>query len=226
MAHVLGGPRSLTTSNEFQFPSWKTLSAGSTKSFSQLVSILPPRLSFGHRNLFEKQLNGDGVGVESTRAAHLVPINCTKEKDAANSEMPVPRVGVLVFVLKGKSVLLGRRRATIGDSAFALPGGHLEFGESFEDCAAREVKEETGLDIGKIEILKVTTNFLHEEPKPSHYMIILLRAILANPDQVPQNIEPDKFDGWDWYEWDSLPKPLFWPLEKLLQDGFNPFPIV
>ena len=43
---------------------------------------------------------------------------------------PVPRVGVVVFVLKGKSVLLGRRHSSIGDSTFALPGGHLEFGLS------------------------------------------------------------------------------------------------
>jgi 8-oxo-dGTP diphosphatase len=28
-------------------------------------------------------------------------------------------------------VLLGRRRANMCDSAFALPGGHLEFGKSF-----------------------------------------------------------------------------------------------
>ncbi|KAJ6899409.1 hypothetical protein NC652_025771 [Populus alba x Populus x berolinensis] len=53
------------------------------------------------------------------------------EKEVAGVEAAVPRVGVVVLVLKGKSVLLGRRRANICDSAFALPGGHLEFGKSF-----------------------------------------------------------------------------------------------
>ncbi|KAJ6982268.1 hypothetical protein NC653_025393 [Populus alba x Populus x berolinensis] len=68
------------------------------------------------------------------------------EKEVAGVEAAVPRVGVVVLVLKGKSVLLGRRRANICDSAFALPGGHLEFGnEGFEACAAREVKEETNM---------------------------------------------------------------------------------
>ena len=43
----------------------------------------------------------------------------------------VPRVGVCVFLVKGKTVLLGRRRSSIGDSTFALPGGHLEFGIFF-----------------------------------------------------------------------------------------------
>ena len=43
----------------------------------------------------------------------------------------VPRVGVCVFLVKGKAVLLGRRRSSIGHSTFALPGGHLEFGIVF-----------------------------------------------------------------------------------------------
>ncbi|KAK6251681.1 hypothetical protein QUC31_013401 [Theobroma cacao] len=137
---------------------------------------------------------------------------------------PVPRVGVVLFVLKGNSVLLGRRRSSIGDSTFALPGGHLEFGESFEECGARELKEETGLEMGKADFLTVTNNLFLEEPKPAHYVTIFLRSVLADPNQVPQNLEPNKCHGWDWYDWDNLPQPLFWPLEKMVRSGFNPFP--
>ncbi|XP_057961299.1 nudix hydrolase 1 [Malania oleifera] len=136
----------------------------------------------------------------------------------------VPRAAVVVFLLKGKTVLLGRRRSSIGHSTFALPGGHLEFGESFEECAAREVKEESGLDIEKTEFLTVTNNVLLEEARPAHYVTIFVRAVLADPDQVPQNMEPHKCDGWDWYDWKNLPQPLFRPLEKIVQSGFNPFP--
>ncbi|KAA8529224.1 hypothetical protein F0562_033977 [Nyssa sinensis] len=140
------------------------------------------------------------------------------------SPSPVPKVGVAVFLLKGKNVLLGRRLSSLGHNTFALPGGHLEFGESFEECAAREVKEETGLDIQKIEFLTVTNNVFSEEAKPVHIVAIFMRAVLADPHQLPQNIEPDKCDGWDWYEWNNLPKPLFGPLETMVQGGFNPFP--
>ncbi|KAF8399195.1 hypothetical protein HHK36_015060 [Tetracentron sinense] len=136
----------------------------------------------------------------------------------------VPRVGVVVFVIKENTVLLGKRRSSIGDSTFAAPGGHLEFGESWEECAARELKEETGLDIDNIEFLTVTNNILLEEAKPSHYVTIFMRTIMADPCQIPQTLEPNKCDGWDWYHWNDLPKPLFRPLETLVLSGFNPFP--
>ncbi|GLT34518.1 hypothetical protein SLA2020_090270 [Shorea laevis] len=137
---------------------------------------------------------------------------------------PAPRVGVVLFLLKGKSVLLGRRRSTIGYSNYAPPSGHLEFGESFEECAARELKEEAGLDIKKPEFLTLSNKIFTEIPKPAHYVIIYMRAALADPNQVPQNLEPDECDGWDWYEWDKLPKPLFWLVEEMVRSGFNPFP--
>nr|5GP0_A Chain A, Nudix hydrolase 1 [Arabidopsis thaliana]5GP0_E Chain E, Nudix hydrolase 1 [Arabidopsis thaliana]5GP0_F Chain F, Nudix hydrolase 1 [Arabidopsis thaliana]5GP0_I Chain I, Nudix hydrolase 1 [Arabidopsis thaliana]5WWD_A Chain A, Nudix hydrolase 1 [Arabidopsis thaliana]5WWD_B Chain B, Nudix hydrolase 1 [Arabidopsis thaliana] len=135
----------------------------------------------------------------------------------------IPRVAVVVFILNGNSILLGRRRSSIGNSTFALPGGHLEFGESFEECAAREVMEETGLKIEKMKLLTVTNNVFKEAPTPSHYVSVSIRAVLVDPSQEPKNMEPEKCEGWDWYDWENLPKPLFWPLEKLFGSGFNPF---
>ncbi|XAR65369.1 NAD(+) diphosphatase [Bertholletia excelsa] len=144
------------------------------------------------------------------------------------SPSPVPQLGVAVFLLKERKVLLGRRLSSIGHNTFALPGGHLEFGESFEECAARELKEETGLDIEKIEFLTATNNLHSEGGKPPvHLVCIFMRAVLADPNQVPQTVEPEKCGGWDWYDWDNLskePKPLFGPLEIMVQGGFDPFP--
>lgn len=100
---------------------------------------------------------------------------------------------------------------------------YLFTGESFEECAAREVKEETGLDITGMEIVTVTNNVL-SEPKPVQLIAVLLRAVLSGSNQTPINLEPEKCDGWDWYDWDRLPKPLFPPLETAVLRGINPFP--
>ncbi|XP_045823468.1 nudix hydrolase 1 isoform X1 [Trifolium pratense] len=144
------------------------------------------------------------------------------------SLLPAPRVAVVVFLLKDRSILLGRRRSSsVGDATFALPGGNLEFGESFEECAAREVKEETGLDLGqnyKIEYLTVTNNVFLDQPKKCHYVTIFMRVVLDPQDeQLVLNLEPEKCDGWDWFNWENLPQPLFWPLQKMLKGGFDPF---
>lgn len=83
------------------------------------------------------------------------------------------------------------------------------------------MKEETGLDIDKAEFLTVVNNVITEKV---HVVCVLLRAILVDPAQVPQNLEPEKCGGWEWYDWNELPKPLFGPLEDVVQAGFNPFP--
>ena len=50
-----------------------------------------------------------------------------------------PYVGLGVLVLRDDKVLIGQRLNSLGAGEYALPGGHLEFGEELEECAAREV---------------------------------------------------------------------------------------
>lgn len=58
-----------------------------------------------------------------------------------------PRVGVSVGVWRGGEVLLVERSGDPSGGLWSFPGGHLEWGESLEDAARREVFEETGLRI-------------------------------------------------------------------------------
>lgn len=58
---------------------------------------------------------------------------------------------VVIIVNENKEILLQRR----SDGGWGLPGGIMELGESLEDTARREVQEETGLEIGKLELVDV-----------------------------------------------------------------------
>jgi 8-oxo-dGTP diphosphatase len=75
------------------------------------------------------------------------------------SNNKVVRVGVGCFITSPtfpRSVLLGQRKGSHGAGKFAVPGGHLELGETWQQCAIREVAEETNLTINNVNLLHVT----------------------------------------------------------------------
>lgn len=126
----------------------------------------------------------------------------------------MPRVGLGVLLLNEKEdLLLGKRLGAHGAHTWALPGGHLEFGESFEACAVREVLEETGIHIDDPVFCALTNDFFEEEG--THYVSLFMKALLED-DQTPQILEPDKTQEWRWFSQDALPSPLFSPLQQLL----------
>lgn len=115
-----------------------------------------------------------------------------------------PKVGIGVLIFKDNKVLLQKRKGAHGAGSYCGPGGHLEHAESFEDCIRRETKEEAGIEIDNIKFLCLT-NFKDHLPK--HYVDIGLVADYKSGE--PQVLEPDKCEGWDWYDLDNLPSPLF-----------------
>ena len=59
-----------------------------------------------------------------------------------------------LIIYEGKLVLIKRKKAPF-ENQFALPGGFVEIGETVEEAALREAKEETGLDIELVRLLGV-----------------------------------------------------------------------
>lgn len=129
-----------------------------------------------------------------------------------------PKVGVGVAVIKEGKVLLGKRKNAHGEGTWSFPGGHLEYKESWEDCATRETFEETGLTIKNVRFGKVTNDIFYEEQK--HYITIIMLSDYESGEL--QLMEPDKCYKWDWFTWESLPDSLFVSIENLLKDNYNP----
>jgi len=128
-----------------------------------------------------------------------------------------PKVGIGVIVIKGNQILLGKRKNAHGAGFWSPPGGHLEFGESFEECARRELLEETGLEVRDIVQGPITNDLFLDENK--HYITI---SMIAQHDQgEPKALEPEKCEDWYWFDLSKLPSPLFLPFANLLKQGFD-----
>ncbi|WP_194848526.1 nucleotide triphosphate diphosphatase NUDT15 [Candidatus Neptunochlamydia vexilliferae] len=129
--------------------------------------------------------------------------------------MERPKIGVGALVLNEGKILLGKRIHAHGVGTWCPPGGHLEFGETPADCAARELEEETGLIAEEIFPGPWTNDIFETEGK--HYVSLFM---LVNKFQgVLELKEPDKCESWEWFSWDALPSPLFLSLENLVGSG-------
>ena len=128
-----------------------------------------------------------------------------------------PKVGVGVIITHSDKILLGKRKNSHGEGTWCLPGGHLEFNESVEACAQREVLEETGLQVENVKCCTFTNDIFQAEGK--HYVTLFVTAEVESGEV--RVMEPDKCEEWAWFAWNNLPAPLFLPIQNLLEQGFQ-----
>lgn len=121
-------------------------------------------------------------------------------------------VGIGVMIFKDGKVLLGKRKGSHGAGEYAFTGGHLEYMESFEECAKRETLEEAGIVIKNVTFLSLGNI---SEFAPKHVVGIGVTAEWESGE--PTVMEPDKRESWAWYELDRLPEPLFFPAELMIE---------
>jgi len=132
----------------------------------------------------------------------------------------IARVGIGVIILKDNKILLGKRHSNPekadselhGEGSWSCPGGKLEFEENILDCAKREVLEEAGLKADKLKLISVTNDIAYGK----HY--ITLGFLCENFDGEPKIMEPERMVEWRWFSLTELPKPLFIPTMKLIDN--------
>ena len=117
------------------------------------------------------------------------------------------RVGVGVLIrdpLNPNKLFAGIRKNSHGANTLALPGGHLEMFETWEECAIRETLEETGLQLHKSSMrFGHTTNDIMET-EGKHYVTLFMMGECQCEVTRPKNLEPHKCDGWHSYSWEDL----------------------
>jgi 8-oxo-dGTP diphosphatase len=102
---------------------------------------------------------------------------------------------------------------------WAPPGGHLEEDESVEQCAARELLEETGIVARAWHVGPYSVNDFADISR--RYVTLFVVSTASDGDA--QVREPDKCAQWQWYAWDALPSPLFAPFAAVVARGWSPF---
>jgi len=133
-------------------------------------------------------------------------------------------IGIGVACVDGQGrLLVGRRKGSHGSGTIALPGGHLELNETWEECARREVLEETGLTVCAGAMPHIFTSN-SRMPDDKHYVTLVLLGRIPEGAE-PQNLEPNKCEGWSYATWTDLHAsndPMFLPLRHLLDSADAP----
>lgn len=133
------------------------------------------------------------------------------------TEYKYPRIGIGVMIQNKKNeVLLGLRKGSHGEGEWSFPGGHLDFGETIEETARREVAEKIGLNVGKVELISVANEMRYIKSDGKHYVNIGMKAEYIGGEA--RVMEKDKCEEWRWFSLDNLPKNLFEGTELIINN--------
>jgi ADP-ribose pyrophosphatase YjhB (NUDIX family) len=124
---------------------------------------------------------------------------------------PFPTVDIIIELDDRGIVLISRKNYPLG---WALPGGFVDYGESLEDAAIREAKEETGLDI---KLIGQFHTYSRPDRDPRHHSISTV--YIAKAGGAPRAADDAKELGV--FTKDALPAPIAFDHKEILDDYFS-----
>lgn len=125
--------------------------------------------------------------------------------------------GVILINEAGK-ILMGKRNDDVDkadsemheEGTWTLPGGNIEYGETFFEAGVREIKEETNLDAKDLEVICVQTDM----NQYAHY--ISVGMICKNFSGTIRVMDSEEIIKWDWFSLDNLPSNIFSASKKTI----------
>jgi len=124
---------------------------------------------------------------------------------------PVPTVDIIIEHEDGGIVLIDRRNYPYG---WAIPGGFQEYGETAEECAVREAREETSLGVT---LKRQFHTYSDPDRDPRGHTVSTV--FIANARGVPRAADDAK--GIGLFTRDNLPSPIVFDHRQILEDYFS-----
>ena len=136
------------------------------------------------------------------------------------SDKPRVGAGIGIMVFRNNKILLGKRHddpekassALHGEGTWTMPGGKLDFGETFEKGATREVFEETSIKVNSLKVVCISNEIVSD----AHFVTIGL--LCEDFEGEPKVMEPEEITEWKWFDLNNLPKPMFFPCVKIINN--------
>jgi ADP-ribose pyrophosphatase YjhB (NUDIX family) len=131
-----------------------------------------------------------------------------------NYKNPVPTVDIIIELENDGTteiVLINRKNPPYG---WAIPGGFVDYGESLEDAAVREAKEETGLEV------ELKRQFhTYSDPLRDSRQHTITTVYIAKGKGVP--VAADDAKEARIFNWTNLPESIVFDHSDILNDYFN-----
>lgn len=139
-------------------------------------------------------------------------IQCPKCKNEIEIyKNPIPTVDIIIEIESKGIVLIKRRNPPYG---WALPGGFVDYGESLEEAAVREAKEETDLDVKLIEQFHT-----YSDPKRDQRHHSISTVYISKSKGIPQ-AKDDAIEIGIFNE-SNLPDEIAFDHRSILKDYFK-----
>lgn len=128
----------------------------------------------------------------------------------------LPGTSVVVTDPAGRVLLLER----VDTGGWGLPGGLMEPGESFEETGRREVKEETGLDVGDLSLLGLFSGaeYYYRYPNGDEIFNVTAAYVARLPRDATIVLDTAENSAWRFFGLDEIPDTVITPERPIIAE--------